>query len=147
MESILQSVPQLAPYQPTMAALILLCIVILTQSFLAGALGLGKSDEVPGRPLKGDHKDASFRILRTYANSTENFSVLIATAFLAVLAGVDAFWVNLLVWLHVAIRILYWAIYYAGMGRVAAGPRTFTYVLGWLVNSVLAVLTAYVMLI
>ena len=146
MESIIQSLPQLAPYQPAFLWLVVLCLVVLVQSFLAGALGLGKSDEVPGLPLQGSHDDASFRILRTYANSTENISVFVATAFLAILAGVSVTAVNWLVGLHVVFRIVYWAVYYSGVGKVTGGPRTITYVAGFFMNLILAVLTAYALL-
>lgn len=146
MESMIQNLPQLAPYQPAFFWLLVLCLVVLVQSFLAGALGLGKGDEVPGVPLKGTHGDASFRILRTYANSIENFSVFAATAFLAILAGVGVAAVNWLVGLHVVLRIVYWAIYYRGIGKVAGGPRTITYVAAFLMNLILAVLTAYAMI-
>lgn len=146
MDSILDAFPQLAAYQPTFVAMVLLTVVVLIQGFLAGALGLGRSEEIPGRPLKGNHSDSSFRIIRTYGNSTENFSVLIATALLAILAGVPAGWVNWLVGLHVLLRMLYWVIYYAGFGKVAAGPRTITYTMGWFLNAVLAMMTAYVII-
>lgn len=115
--------------------------------FLAGALGLARSDEVPGQPLKGSHKDSSFRIIRTYGNSNENFSILIASALLAVLAGVPANWVNWLVGLHILVRMLYWVVYYGGFGKVAAGPRTIIYTMGWLLNAVLAIITAYVIIL
>lgn len=146
MDSMIQSLPLLAPYQPAFLWLIVLCLVILIQSFLAGVLGLGKSEEVPGLPLKGTHSDASFRILRTYANSTENFSVFVTTTFLAILAGVGVMAVNWLVGLHVVLRIVYWVVYYSGVGKVAGGPRTITYVAAFLMNVILAVLTAYAIL-
>lgn len=147
MEPIIISMPQVVAYQMALSALALLCVMVLAQSFLAGALGLGRSDEVPGRPLKGDHKDFSFRVLRTYGNSTENFSVFFATTLLAVLSGVSPVWVNWLVALHVLFRMIYWAVYYGGIGKSAAGARTITYVMGWLVNAVLAVMTAYVIIL
>lgn len=150
MDSILNSFPQTLAYQQALAALAalaLLCIMVLMRGFLAGALGLARSDEVPGQPLKGSHKDSSFRIIRTYGNSIENFSILIASALLAVLAGVPANWVNWLVGLHILVRMLYWVVYYGGFGKVAAGPRTIIYTMGWLLNAVLAIITAYVIIL
>lgn len=146
MESMIQNLPQLTPYQPTFLWLLVLCLAVLVQSFLAGVLGFGKDEEVPGVPLKGSHSDASFRILRTYANSTENFSVFVATTFLAILAGVGVAAVNWLVGLHVVLRIVYWVVYYRGIGKVAGGPRTITYVAAYLMNVILAVLAAIAML-
>lgn len=142
----IQSLPFLTPYQPAFLSLIVLCLVVLVQSFLAGVLGFGKGEEVPGLPLKGSHDQASFRILRTYANSTENFSVFVATTFLAILAGVGVMAVNWLVGLHVFLRIVYWVVYYSGVGKVAGGPRTITYVAAFVMNLILAVLAFYAML-
>jgi uncharacterized MAPEG superfamily protein len=106
MDSIILSLPLLTPYQPAFVGLSVLCLVVLVQSFPAGVLGLGSGDEVPGQPLKGAHSDKSFRILRTYANSTENLSVFVTTSLLAILAGVGVMAVNWLVGLHVALRIV-----------------------------------------
>ncbi len=147
MDSIILNLPQLADYQPAILALTLLCLMVLIQSFLAGVLGLAPGDQVAGMPLKGSHADKSFRVMRTYANSTENLSVFVATVVLAIVAGVDQTWVNWLVGLHVAIRALYWAVYYAGIGKVAAGPRTVTYVMGWLMNLLLAIMAFYAMVV
>jgi len=120
--------------------------MVLIQSFIAGVKGLAGGEEVAGMPLRGDHTKLSFRVIRTYANSTENFSVMVATTFIAVLAGVSAVMVNWLVGLHVLLRIAYWAVYYSGIGKVVAGPRTITYVAAYLMNLVLAVLTIYSLL-
>ncbi|MEP0940748.1 MAG: MAPEG family protein [Rhizobiaceae bacterium] len=146
MESMIESLPLLTPYQPSFIWLLVLCLVVLVQSFLAGILGFASGDEVPGLPLKGSHGDKSFRVLRTYANSTENFSIFVSTTILAILAGVDVMIVNWLVGLHVALRIVYCVVYYSGVGKVAGGPRTFTYVAAFLMNVILAVVTAYTML-
>lgn len=48
-------------------------------------------------------------------------------------------WVNWLAGLQAAFRLLYWAVYYSGVGKAEAGPRTIVYVLGFLANAVLAI--------
>jgi uncharacterized MAPEG superfamily protein len=146
MDSLLHSVPQLAAYAPAILWLVALCLIVLVQGFLAGALGLGGGEETAGMPLKGDHSKRSFRILRTYANSAENFGVMAAATALAIVAGANVTMVNWLVGLHVVFRLIYWVIYYAGIGKVAGGPRTISYVGGWLMNLVLALAAAYAML-
>lgn len=143
MQSMIETVPQLAAYYPAIVALILLCLMVLVQGFLAGLLGLAGGEETAGLPLKGDHTKFSFRTLRTYHNSTENFSVMIATTILAILAGVSVALVNWLVGLHVMIRLVYWAVYYSGVGKVGGGIRTITYVAAFFMNVILAVATAY----
>lgn len=136
----------LSAYHATLLWMALLCLAVLVQSFLAGAIGLGKSEEVPGMPLKGSHQDFSFRTLRTYANSVENLPVFAITVVLAILAGVTASWVNGLVAVHVILRLAYWVIYYRGVGKVGGGPRTMAYAAAWFVNLVLALLTLWFLL-
>ena len=70
------------------------------QSFLTGVLGLAKSDEVPGMPLKGNHADFSFRVIRTYGNSVETLPLFAATLFLAIATSASPAWVNGLAGLH-----------------------------------------------
>ena len=146
MESMIENLPMLAPYQPTVVWLLILCVSVLIQSFLAGVLGFGDDKEVPGLRLKGTHADTSFRVLRTYAKSTENFSVLVATTIIAILVGASPVVVNWLVGLHVVLRTVYWAVYYSGIGKAAGGPRTMTYVAAFLVNVILAGVAAYAVL-
>lgn len=146
MDSMMDSLPLLSPYAPTFVWLLVLCLTVLVQGFLAGVLGFANGEEVPGLPLKGTHANTNFRILRTYHNSTENFSVLIATTILAIFAGVSPLLINWLVGLHVVLRIAYWAVYYSGVGKVAGGPRTLTYVAAFLMNVILAGLAGYAML-
>ncbi len=133
---------QLAAYHPALLALAILCLAVLIQSFLAGVIGLGKSGEEPGKPLRGGHEDFSFRTLRTYGNSVENLPAFGITVLLAIIAGVAASLVNWLAAIHVLIRLVYWAIYYVGVGKVAGGPRTMAYAAGLIANLILAVLTA-----
>lgn len=143
MQSILETFPHLTAYVPALYALTLLCLAVLIQGFLAGVLGFAGGEETAGLPLRGDHSKLSFRAIRTYQNSTENFSVLIATTLLAIIAGVGVTFVNVVVWLHVATRLVYWGVYYAGIGKVGGGVRTITYVAALFMNIVLAVATAY----
>ena len=84
--------------------------------------------------------------MRTYANSTENLPAIIAAIVLAIVAGVSPFWVNLLVGIHVAARLIHWAIYYAGFGASAGGPRTMIYVLGLVANIVLVVMALWALI-
>ena len=146
MQSIIETVPQIAAYIPALGAIMILIITVLVQGFLAGVLGLAGGEETAGMPLRGDHTKFSFRVLRTYGNSTENFSVMIATTILAIAAGVSPIVVNWLVGLHVAIRLAYWAVYYSGVGKVGGGIRTITYVAAFLMNVILALFAAYALI-
>ena len=137
---------QLAAYHTALLGLTVLCLSVLIQNFLAGVIGLGKSDEVPGMPLTGQHQDSSFRILRTYANSCENLAQFGLIVLLAIVAGVTPSWVNWLVIIYVVLRLIYWVVYYSGTGQVKGGLRTIVYALGMFANLILAVLTFWYML-
>jgi len=143
MNNLIEALPQLTPYHTALVAFTILCLAVLIQSFIAGVFGLGKSEEVPGMPLQGSHQDFSFRALRTYGNSCENLPMFGFIVLLAIFAGVAPSWVNWLVVIHVAFRLLYWAVYYSGVGKVESGPRTISYVMGILANVILAVMTLW----
>ncbi len=143
MQSILESMPQLAAYQPAFLALALLTLAVLVQGFLAGILGLAGGEEISGMPLKGDHTRFSFRTLRTYANSTENLPAFVATLLMATLVGVGAVFVNWLAVIHVVARMVFWAVYYSGIGKVGGGLRTIVYTIGLFANIVLAAMTVF----
>ncbi len=146
MQSLVETLPQLAAYHPALVALTILCLAILVQSFLAGVLGLAGGEETAGLPLRGNHEKFSFRTLRTYGNSTENLPAFATTLLLAIIAGVSAALVNWLAILHVVFRLVYWAVYYKGVGKVGGGVRTIVYVLGLFANFLLAALTAYALI-
>ena len=135
--------PHFSDYASALIALTLLCFIVCIQSVIAGAIGLGKSNEEPGLPLKGTHNDFSFRSLRTYANSVENLPMFGLIVLLAVFIGAEPKWVNWLAVTHVVFRVLYWAVYYSGIGKVEGGPRTIIYVIGLFANLILAGLTLF----
>lgn len=143
MSDIHEILPSLAAYHASLTALAILLVSVLIQSVLLAPLAFVKGEQAPGMPLKGDHKDFSFRVIRTHGNSVENLPIIIGTLALAIVAGVSPEWTNWLVGLHVMFRFLFWAIYYAGTGIVAGGPRTLSFVGGWLTNMILAGMTVY----
>ena len=133
----------LSPYEPAILAFAVLCMAVMIQAFLTAPLGFLKEEQAPGMPLQGDHDMLSFRVLRTYANSVENLPAFGFSLLLAILVGVGATAVNALAAIHVASRLAFWAVYYSGVGKVAGGPRTMTYVGGALSNLVLAGMVLY----
>ena len=129
----------IAPYQPAVISLIALTLIVLVQSFLGAFLGFVKGGKVPGAPLEGGHDDVGFRALRCYQNGVENLPAFAAALIAAILVGASAATVNLLAILHLALRVVYSGVYYAGIGKPAGGPRSLLYVVGWGVNIALAI--------
>lgn len=138
MASLLEKFPEFMAFYPSIVALAVLCLATLVQSFLNAPLAFLTEEQSPGMPLKGDHSLRSFRVLRTYSNSTENLPTFGFAVLLAIIVGVSPTLVNWLAVLHVAFRLAFWGVYYSGVGKVAGGPRTLCYVGGALTNLILA---------
>lgn len=125
-------------YNGAIAALILAVIITLVQGFLGAVFGFVKGGKTPGAALDGDHANIGFRALRTYQNSTENLPAFAVAVIAAIVVGASASLINMLAWLYVGSRLLFWGVYYAGVGKPAGGPRSMIYVLGWAINLIIA---------
>ncbi len=95
----------------------------------------------PGSQPEPDYNDACYRWHRTYANLTESIGTFVAVTVVAMLAGVSPFWVNLLASAFLIIRIVLAVVHIKGIGGPDMSVRSFTYVAGWLVCLVLAIMT------
>ncbi len=138
MNSLFDAIPYLAAYQTSFLILAVLSLATLIQNFLSAPLSFVHEEQVPGLPLKFDHSKLSFRVLRTYANSVENFPAFGWALLVAIVAGASPIIVNWIAAIYFAFRMLFWAVYYAGFGKVAGGPRTMVFVGGLVSNIVLA---------
>ncbi len=130
----------LANYQPSLIALTLLVIIVLAQNILAAVIKINKAGQAPGIQAMGNNSDFPFRVYRTHMNSVENFSTFAACIFLAVIAGTNPKWINILAIVHVTARVGFWLVYYSGAGALVGGPRTLIFALGWFTNLGLALL-------
>ena len=136
--------PQLiAAYLPALQALSVLCLAVLIQSLLTAPLAFLRGEQAPGMPLKGDHTQLSFRVLRTHLNSVESLAPFGFILLLAVLFQASNPWVNGLAIAHVLFRLLFWAVYYSGIGKVAGGLRTLCFVGGLTSNLILTLLVIH----
>ena len=61
MDSMMDSLPLLTPYTPTFVWLLVLCLTVLIQGFLAGVLGFANGEEVPGLPFRTESHVGSQR--------------------------------------------------------------------------------------
>lgn len=130
----------IATYPMALLALGILAFSLTLQSFIAGFYKNGVKKQMSGYPVEGTHDDLVYRIVRTHMNGVENFSAFFALSILAMIAGVG---VTLLTWLivvTVALRMLYWLLYYARIGTDSGGIRSITHVVALVVNLVIGVL-------
>ena len=125
-------------YKIALISLTVLLIVVLIQNFLSAYFKIVKAEQPPGLAATGTNEDFTFRVYRSHMNSIENLSAFVACVFIAMVAGANPTWVNLLATIHVIARIGFWMIYLSGIGKVAGGPRTMVFVIGWAVNLALA---------
>jgi uncharacterized MAPEG superfamily protein len=140
MSAVLEALPALAEYRLAFVVLAALALMTMVQALLTAPLGFIKEEQVPGMPLNLDHSALSFRALRTHSNSAENVPVFAVTVMVAVVAGVGPVWVQGIAVAYLVCRLAFWGIYYAGVGKVAGGPRTLAFVGGMLCNIALAVM-------
>lgn len=130
---------QLSDYQGALLALALLCLMVLIQSFLTAPLAFLKKEQVPGKPLNGDHRLLSFRVLRTHANSVESLGPFGLTVLLGVLVAAHVGAMNWSAVIHVFFRLCFWVVYYSGKGKVAGGMRSLCFVGGMIANFALVI--------
>ena len=130
----------IATYPMALLALGILAFSLTLQSFISGFYKNCVKKQMSGYPVEGTHDDLVYRIVRTHMNGVENFSAFFALSILAMIAGVG---VTLLTWLivvTVALRMLYWLLYYARIGTDSGGIRSITHVVALVVNLVIGVL-------
>ncbi len=133
-------------YHPALLALTILCLVVLLQSALCAVFAFSeKGGQKPGRIVGGPELH-SFRVLRTYGNSTESLPMFIGILLVAIVVGVSPKWVNILAIAHLVFRLVFWAVYYSKLGMKTPGPRTLSYVFGMLSNFALGVMTVMVLI-
>ncbi|MEP6017975.1 MAG: MAPEG family protein [Paracoccaceae bacterium] len=143
MNSLFEALPFLGSYQIAFMVLAGLSLITLIQNFLSAPLAFVKEEQVPGMPLNFDHTKLSFRVLRTYSNSTENLPAFGWALLVAVIAGSSLILVNWLAAIYFAFRMAFWFIYYSGVGKIAGGPRTIVFVGGLVTNIVLAIVALW----
>ena len=134
------------PYSTALLCLIVLVLVVCIQSFTSTFINLLKREGTPGKIIEGNHEESHWRVYRVHQNSVENFSPFAATVITGVLVGASAGWINILAIVHLIARLAHWVIYAKGIGPVASGPRTISYVIGFVSNIVMAVVVLFALL-
>lgn len=126
-------------YSHAFASLVLFTLIVLLLSPFS-ALSKQKAGMSPGATPANDYSDRAYRLNRAYLNGTETLPAFLAVAGVAILAGANPFWVNLLASLVLVFRVLMLVFHVGGIGSPFNGPRTFAYVAGWICLIILGVL-------
>lgn len=135
-----------ATYQTALLALAFLAFTLTLQSFIAGAYKNGVMKQASGMPVEGTQEDLVFRIVRTHMNGVENFSAFFALSILGIIAGANVKWLTWLILATVALRMVYWVLYYLRIGSDNGGLRSNTHVLALVVNLVMAVMVLFALM-
>lgn len=133
-------------YQTALLALGVLSLALVVQSFISGLVKNGIKAQPSGIPVAGDINDQTFRIVRTHMNGVENFSALFAASFLAMLAGANPTWLTYLVVATVALRLIYWPIYYMRIGKDDGGLRSIVHVIALVGNIAIAIMALFTLM-
>jgi len=134
------------PYSTALLCLMVLVLAVSAQSFISTFVNLLKREGTPGKIVEGDHDQSHWRIYRCHQNSVENFGPFAATVLAAILSGASAGWINVLAIVHVIARLAHWFVYSQGIGPLAMGPRTISYVVGFVANVVMALVVLFAVL-
>jgi uncharacterized MAPEG superfamily protein len=128
-------------YRLSVVGVLALCLVSILLAVQSG-YSKGRAGALSGPILPADDANLLYRIDRVHMNSVEALAPFVVPAVLAMMVGVRPSTLALLVWTHVAIRLVHTVIYLRGGNAAKGGSvRTILYVSGALVTVILVVLT------
>ena len=130
-------------YTLSIVGVLALCVLSILLAIHSGS-SKGRAGALSGPVLPADDRNLLYRIDRTHMNSVEALAPFVVPAVLAMLVGVGPTTLAVLVWVHVAIRLIHSAIYLRGGNAAKGGSvRTILYVSGALVAVALIVVTGW----
>ena len=130
-------------YTLSIVGVLALCVLSILLAIHSGS-SKGRAGALSGPVLPADDRNLLYRIDRAHMNSVEALAPFVVPAVLAMLVGVGPTTLAVLVWVHVAIRLVHSAIYLRGGNAAKGGSvRTILYVSGALVAMALIVVTAW----
>jgi uncharacterized MAPEG superfamily protein len=130
-------------YSLSIVGVLALCLLSVLLAVHSG-YSKGRAGALSGPVLPTDDENLLYRIDRVHLNSVEALAPFVVPAVLAMMVGVGPTTLAVLVWIHVAIRLLHVAIYLRGGNAAKGGSiRTILYVSGALVTVILVVVTGW----
>jgi len=130
-------------YSLSIIGVLAVCLVSLLLASYSGR-SKGAAGALSGPVLDARDDNKLYRIDRAHMNSVEALAPFAVPAVIAMLVGVAPVLLAILVWLHVAIRLVHLFVYLRG-GEAAKGGnlRTVLYVASALVTLVVIIVTAW----
>ena len=130
-------------YSLALWGILIIIITLVIQSLVAAFAKARQPGAVPGK-MNPDisHESFVFRSNRAIANSLENASIMLATAFLALFVGADTHWTGKYIMIFAIARIVHMILYYTIATEKNPSPRSFFYLIGLVANIALIGLIA-----
>ncbi|MBM7035443.1 MAPEG family protein [Vibrio ulleungensis] len=134
---------QFSDYHAALLGLLFIVATIYVQSFIAIRAHRKQEHMIPGVVDENlGHDSFVFRSHRTHQNSLENIVPFAVPVFIGLFAGVDAFWLAVVVWVYALARLAHMVLYYKIATDTNPSPRSYFYMVGYLANLVLILLVA-----
>lgn len=119
------------------------CLISLCLAVFSG-MSKGKAGLLAGPVIDARDDNQLYRIDRVHMNSVEALAPFAVSAVVAMLIGVGAELLAVLVWLHFAIRFAHLVIYLRGGNAAKGGSvRTILYVASGLVTLIIILVAAW----
>lgn len=129
-------------YQFALWGIVIIIATLLIQAFVGSAVKARQPGAVPGKVDPNlSHHSFVFRAHRTFMNSLENVPVMLATAFLAILAGAGTLWTAVFIWTFAIARLIHMLLYYVIATEKNPSPRSYFYLIGMISNAALLILS------
>ena len=128
----------LEAYTSALLGVWVILLTVFIQGMVASVAHRRQSRYVPGIvDHQLSHESFVFRSHRTFMNSQENLVLMLGTAMISMLAGVDASWVAGAVWVYAIARLIHMWLYYVIATEGNPSPRSYFYMIGLVANLVL----------
>ncbi|MBZ9840999.1 MAPEG family protein [Mesorhizobium sp. CA5] len=120
-----------------------LCLQSVALAIYSGS-SKGFAGKLSGPVIPADDDNSLYRIDRVHMNSVEALAPFVVPVLLAMMVGVEPVTLAVLVWVHLALRLVHMIIYLRGGNAAKGGSvRTILYVSGAVVTLVLVLVTGW----
>ncbi|EKE87657.1 MAPEG family protein [Idiomarina xiamenensis] len=134
-------------YYGTLFWMAVIILTVLVQAMIAGRAKAMQSDAIPGQPPREmSHHNFVFRAWRTHQNSLENLSPMLGSIVLAILVAAPPFWVMILTAVMAVSRIIHMLLYYQIATEKNPSPRSYFFLIAYLANVALVILSLVTLL-
>ena len=130
-------------YTLSVIGVLAICLLSILLAIYSG-VSKGLAGALSGPVVPADDGNLLYRIDRVHINSVEALAPFVVPAVLAMMVGVAPATLAVLIWLHVAIRLVHLVVYLRGGNAAKGGSvRTVLHVSGTLVTAVLVSVTGW----